>query len=767
MRRSILFIFGLTLSVFLLSSCSDGKDGRDGIDLTKEPEIAMSTKGCVTCHSQEQHLVAASKHIYPSSVYYVPSGADCDRCHNPDLDYSYVDPTAKGGLSCTSCHELDGSVKNNPMHSSYASNTDNCIKCHEDLTVHGSHGSQYAHYFPYSNNIAKVFGSVEESYPGHGNSSGKAIREGDPRACGLCHSGPVFANITLKIAKRGVTEVALPEGGKVYRTNGGANEAVYANFDQYAENAKNLHLELAGSDSIGCDSCHDSHSLPGDRSLRSADVKNGDMVVASSEFMLCTSCHVANVDIAENGKSAVISALFTGTPTSDGFLPDADASLIEHHGKDFSKSATHSILDTHFAGTLYAKYSVTEDGKVKVEDNTIVTVKGYGVDPSARNACTGCHDAHGSSIFAPAKDSTEYASAAQTWGQSKHAADSHVSASCAPCHVNRSHATAVKGNDEYITAQVQNVPPSAQIACLTCHEGSSEIIDNASIITGENLKKLRVIESAGTFKYAFEFDMTDEQFNAIKAKYPTDDIMLCGGCHAGGHGGGTVPQAFQDSDGTSDVKYNTGHYPSFGTFTGVIFDLTTNARGTYEAAGPLGSHIQYVEQDGCLSCHATDKDNHGFAVYSDEPSMTLVRKDCVPCHTDGVMFEGGENTRNQVKSLQKVITAILPARGVSINLTTSTVPDESERYKLAMALGNLAVVKADSGLYAHTNKKLIKQIVYDNMMAIKDYINLISLDATMDLNGATKFNGGKSGEAANLDSADIANVKRFFDGFTR
>lgn len=779
MRNRALFVFSFILVIFTLYACSV-KDGRDGVDgkNANQTELALSTGGCVICHTKETTDMAAGVHIFKASGFIPGNGADCAKCHQPDLDYTYVSANATSGLSCTSCHELNGDVKFNPIHSSYAVTADNCMKCHGDISSHWSGNVAYAHYFPYAKNIAAAYGAVGANVSSHANASGKALKEGEPRACGLCHSGTVNVNIVQKVSPRKITPVTVGAVA-MFRTSGGGNEAIYGKFKaQYASEASKLHLESPGADSIGCDSCHKPHSLELITDNLTNDGTLTGTVIASAEFALCTSCHNVNVDIAANGRTAVLSAIYSGIIGTDGALLGATPADFEHHGVDFTGTGNHTILDTHFKGSLYSKYAISGN-TVTVADATPLAVAGYNINPQGKNACTNCHDAHGSSVFTPTKDSKDYAALATSWGKSGHSSQTVFSnPTCIPCHQSRKFATAVNTFANKADAQkaIALVAASPQVGCLTCHEGTTTNEDGANIITAGNAKILRKITDNSSFQNAFNMPMTKALFDEINTNYPANDIMLCAGCHAGGRGG-QVTNAFFDNVTAQTISVPSGHVTAFGVFSGVIFDLTENlyAGKSYGAMGPSSAHKSFIQTNGCVSCHATDSVNHGFQIYTGDPvAMQLTNPNmdngkgqkCSDCHVNGnvaaLNIDG--NNALQVRAVQAVLKQIV-VTGATVNVSAITV--EADRRKVGMALGNLSALLNDSGAYSHMTKTVVRQLVYDNIVAIQTYIGLPNFATNMSFTGVTKFSGTSTAGAAITDPDNITKANAYFTGFLR
>lgn len=341
MKRNSLTILALAAALSLsLWGCGSSRDSGDsevqGPDVVPQAQTVGITN-CAQCHEALKADWLAGPHGNAGQSPDVVTGSApaCVQCHNPNGDGNLM-PAAFGvGASavvgCETCH--GGGQYHSGLGPIPTPTPDFtvCSSCHNDTIPH--FGTDQGGLFAQSKHAAG------EAVAGRATLYAR---------CSMCHSDEGF---------RQYAQVHARQGGYDYLNQAFASEPAKESWSV-----------------VQCRTCHDSHT----GQLRAAP--GGGF---SQEFNLCTSCHMVFVTPTGDLDPAVY-----GTS-----IADLDAGKLEYHHPLANKYGSYEgiISDTHFAGAFP---TFTEDA----DGNHIYAAHeakvGYGIDVTAADACTSCHNAH-------------------------------------------------------------------------------------------------------------------------------------------------------------------------------------------------------------------------------------------------------------------------------------------------------------------------------------------------------------------------------------
>lgn len=403
---------------------------------------------------------------------------------------------------------------------------------------------------------------------------------------------------------------------------------------------------------VQCRTCHDPHSgeLRADATL---DAEQRQQY--SPEFNLCTSCHLV---------------FLTATPDAAGgtFSYEIDTTRTTYLAAGHPLPAM--IEDTHFA-------------------NPGAGIVGYNINAAAANACTACHDAHGTAVFTQA----EAQALAEAWSTSGHAdyqgepfGPEITQAACLKCHSGPQYARFVQG---VAPANLDTSGGAQVVSCVACHDLNAR--DNAGVFA---LGALRPVES-----------VTFPSGASVSLDGPSN---LCMECHQGRSSTPTVDARIAAGNlSFSNIHYFAAAATLFGTEVQGGYEYagrTYRGRNTFAAHALLGA----PELTTCAGCHLRgDEIDHTFI-----PDLAV----CVSCHT-GASFEtlDGSPIINAaaIQQLKDQLLGLLTASGV-VAVDGFPYFDNITTAQQLRAAYNWQVADKEPCGYIH-NGGYIRQLLFDSV----------------------------------------------------
>jgi hypothetical protein len=777
MKLRLLLVF-IVLTAFIAAVACSGSDGSSGSN-GRDAVIAKNSDDCVICHYEYgadnahfEGLALQNGNFFTyDNMYNGGNREDCKPCHETNKFDGSADLNGKGkpSVTCIRCHWDDR--RSNSTHYDLADMTTYaCMECHNDR--HPTHqagdvGPKYlksAHYAP-------------EGQVNHA--------EGN---CALCHTSGGFS----KYYKEKPTL-----WGYYSRINNNSYDFISSIFPEIVN--VNKFRPLASP--VGCSSCHDPH-IAGKLSVSESGTGNSKR---SSEFNTCTRCHdvfsvtntnsVATIgfdNLLDNSTGTTINPRAAGYHTGDYRAVAGKDGLYFRPGR--------SIMDTHFAGSIANKVTVSAEGVYSKADNK--TIVGYTITPSEPNACTACHDPHLASVFGEPNDggfdntsgtdwdlrvNKRYIDISNNFSKSRHGTRgggdrSGSSGGCYMCHNNEGFVRRyLNGDDTNYTSIESNY--TGYKKCNMCHD-LTDVNDNTTTLKG-TVRSLKMDnETAGN--YVFWKKPTNENKTPanpdgvyfamesrdnLSADYmttPRGSNAICVPCHAGDRASNTdayrarMVEKMTDTE-LEDIALTTGgpHDIVAGITYGTVFYDVPG----YDYAWKDSPH----EGATCIDCHG-GKDHTFDTPITRRVAVNLaitelnVANPCGgSCHSAATsQVDKVEAARKGHKAaVDQIVLAfntkyntadITLASAANSLLMTSAATSATNWYatagndynnarKLYGLLINVNMLGVTRGAYAH-NQLLTRQILWDAM---------IFLDGTFSGDAAAFVGTGTSRPEARRD----------------
>jgi hypothetical protein len=343
-RKKLVFLTAALLSAAMLWGCgSSGSGGAEVLVPGPEDIQPVGITNCAQCHSRTNAAWLEGTHGNPdaSPSIGVANLPNCVRCHNLNRDGELMPAaygvTARGVVSCETCHGGGSAHRGIGPLPRPAPDFTVCAACHNETIPHST---------------TDIAGDFFQS--AHAAGGAVAARESLGARCSMCHSDEGFRQYAPNHARQGGYEyIGMAFAGEPDRVDWSV---------------------------VQCRTCHDSHTTD----LRvAATLDDADEAIFSQQFNLCTSCH--QVFVTADGR---LDPAVYGTN-----IADLDPGRLEYHHPlaNIRGSLTAIISDTHFPG-LFPTFVRDAEGNNRYAGHVLRT--GFGIDPSAADACTQCHDAH-------------------------------------------------------------------------------------------------------------------------------------------------------------------------------------------------------------------------------------------------------------------------------------------------------------------------------------------------------------------------------------
>lgn len=381
--KILLLALMFTIAALLAGCGSDSGTSVGTAPGTPDPANSAQYVGdvnCINCHAdQTREWLKAHGNLDRATLAHNPSyplpDESCAACHDRS---SLTDPNAEGKgwsligssgparpvVSCEACHGGGSFHYGMGPLPRPIPGVETCVTCHNSDVP----ASTYPNHK--SSDIAAYYYESK-----HAIGAAMSTRDSIPARCAMCHTDEGFIKYSRAHSYDGDNE----RNNMTYDKLGTA----FANRPAYSPDDVSP---------ISCRTCHDPHS----GELRAPETTN-----FSAQFNLCTSCHQVFVKYEPGGfthpVSGVVSDYFLdpahygGAGFNWATATEAEKQKLEYHHPVVNQygQPSHIISDTHFAGYFPQKNT---DGTV-----TQVLKSGYysvGLDPSAANSCTACHDPH-------------------------------------------------------------------------------------------------------------------------------------------------------------------------------------------------------------------------------------------------------------------------------------------------------------------------------------------------------------------------------------
>lgn len=353
----------------LCASCHKSQD-KSFVDAHADKHTAGL--GCSDCHTAHS---SNNEHLMSDRAHPPFAEGSCDACHslpNESGDVTWAEGVTPGNV-CSGCHsdQPDATKKQTPHAAVEEDNCDNChsahasrypklllqpesqlcSECHADVLVNDS--LSHAH-FPVA------VGSCGSCHEVHGSDHAGLLKSTDASLCLGCHTG-FAAERDSAAVQHAVTDDCLQchaphQSQQVKLLRQDPVKTCLECHDPSGDmaHAESFHLPYKNG---GCASCHEPH------------FSNNAHLTRQAGSQLCLSCHT---DIGKRLQLATVHAVAEDCQTCH--LPH-----VSKHTSLLTSSQSTLCSDCHDAATIGT-------------DKTFVH------DPIATGDCTGCHNAHGSTL---------------------------------------------------------------------------------------------------------------------------------------------------------------------------------------------------------------------------------------------------------------------------------------------------------------------------------------------------------------------------------
>jgi hypothetical protein len=787
-KLSALFLLLITLAA---AACNGGGENGGGeekerwsiYDWMWNNQNAASNESCFAdCHLETAYKLAdnfsiierirgeeaednLSKANYLGSSHFwsqnVPSCADSchkrDSYENEEMNEAFhfiSDPLISGrigGASCAGCHKienghygrLDAQVNLPNGESAISHNlsaaSQECFNCHESANPPES-----ARYF--TENRGTAFKGGLHAASAKTDYQDKLGNIDSSTYCGFCHS--------------------YNYSWKYNPLNGSKNFS-----DIKALLGENPYKKMANT-SLSCATCHDPHG--GGLSKKVREYKDGDKVIYSKEFTLCTSCHAVwlkyepNPDYPLNRSDYYLDSEVYSSAQAVKEKAGVHFFTDTPEGGRYGLGLNGRFVKTHFATKIGEKIVTGLNGESADEETATI---GLNIDAAAQRACTGCHDPHKTSRFAPIPGhitESGLSNIEESYAASPHAAYGNSGwnhtgfgsggRNCMPCH---NAAEAVKFVErvqyafDFTAGPFKSIQPilinkigGSAFGCAVCHDPDDTVPQTADGFNINAIKgKLRATEGNhedGNFYYSVRrgvFNAADSQSlpEKVLAKQKADGSLLCFTCHAG------RTNIFIKKDDFTAKSYGTyAHYaPAAANAAGLILPKIKDAahsRGL-EARTDFNDPLTWSAHGGsallsgnnfpkCAECHDINKNGHSLAAYKKADGSPLITKsrtdielissvyageNCVGCHSS----DGGTAV-SKAKSTAKGFADLLEFYGNALKIPQVNLRFSQENHGFEFWNGS-GWVKDDTPPTAWTSddkglKKFAAALTYDALV---------------------------------------------------
>jgi hypothetical protein len=683
------FLIFLFLITFAAAGCSGGGGGNSGgeepedswsiYDWMYNDQSAASNESCFAdCHSDAAYKLADNSSIteritgataednaardnyHGGPHFWNRNTASCGTsCHRRDEHgnkemndiFRFIsDPLQReriGGASCIGCHKSGNghygrkeiAVKlaggGSVLNSNATAASWECFNCHVSSSAHNPPES--GGYF--AENHGKAFNSglhANSAKTDYQNERGNILSS---TYCGFCHSYNYSWKYNPLNGSKDVGEIKTLLGEHPF--------------------------ERMANTSLSCATCHDPHG--GGLSEKVREYKDGGKVIYSKEFILCSSCHTVKLEYEVSSGSR--SAYYLDGSVYGAALGSSSETVKEKAGEHFFSDTPESgVYGLGLNGTFVKTHFASRTGETVVtgiENDTVTSAEeaaGLNIDLAAARACTGCHDPHKTSRFAPLADVTQgkLSNIEESFAASGHAAYKSPAwnnarfgdRNCMPCH-NAPEAVKfierVRYAWDYATGPFKSIQPvsvnnsgGAALGCATCHNPSDTVTASVSGLSINAIKgvknglratngnhtngKFYLPAARGVFNESTSISLPDKVLEKQKA----DGSLLCFTCHAG-----RTDIFIKKNDFTAQSYGASAHYaPSAGNAAGLLlpkikdasFLSGLEARVNFDDSTTWSAHagISGGEFPKCAACHDINVNGHSLAAYKDSGGKPLI-----------------------------------------------------------------------------------------------------------------------------------------------